>query len=779
MTKKTKRASKHYDAELHTRGESLYVDDVSPPGGMLHAAVYGSPHAHGSLNGLNLEAAQKAPGVVRIFTAEDIPGENQIGSVVPDEPLLATDEVHFHGHPIALVVAETHEDAAYAVTLIEADITPKKAVVDPRVAHENGDILGTPRTFGMGDVNKGFKDCDVIVEGRADVAGQEHLYLETQRARAVPTEGDRLRIYSSTQGPYAVQKAAARIIGVPQHKVEVDVIRLGGGFGGKEDQATAWACMVALASHVLNRGVQIVLHRLDDLRMTGKRHPYSADYKLGLKKDGTIVAYDVSHFQNAGAATDLSLAVLERTLFHSTNAYYIPNVRAYAASCRTNLPPNTAFRGFGGPQGMFALESALSHAAEELGISREELQRKNLIKEGQSFPYGQAAEFARAETTWQQADEEYDLKKMRADVDAFNAEHTDKKKGLAVMPVCFGISFTATFLNQASALLHVYTDGSVSLSSGGVEMGQGINSKLINIAARALSISEDRIKMETTNTTRIANMSPSAASATTDLNGGATILAAEELLDRFRTMLAEEMEVDDKEAFTFKDEVVYYRGEKTEWTWEKVVSKAYFSRISLSAHAFYATPNVWFDKKTEEGRPFAYHVYGTAFLEVTVDVLRGIYDIDTVRLVHDLGRPVNQLVDRGQIEGGLAQGLGWMTLEELSFADDGRLLSHALSTYKAPDGEFMPDDVRIKWLTDENPYGPHGSKAVGEPPLMYGIGVYFAIRDAMRAFDGQAEFPYDAPLTPEKVLLQLHHARLSKVWERPVEPVDGVAIAGE
>ena len=774
---------KHYDAELHTRGESLYVDDVPEPSGMLHAVIYSSPIAHGRFDALELDRALAADGVVDIITADDIPGENQVGPVVEDEPLLSEGELNFQGHPIAIVVAETHEDATHARGLIDAEFTEKEAVVTAREAHDRGDILGTPRTFAMGDVDDAFDDCDVVVEGRADCAGQEHLYLETQRARAVPTEGDRLRVYSSTQSPYAVQESAARVIGVAEHKVEVDVIRLGGAFGGKEDQATHWACMSALASELLDAPVQLVLHRVDDMKMTGKRHPYSADYKMGLDDDGNIVAYEVRHYQNAGAKTDLSLAVLERTLFHSTNAYYIPNVRAYAASCQTNIPPNTAFRGFGGPQGMFAIESALTDAAEELGISREEIQRNNLLDEGQSFPYGQRAERCRAQKTWDRADEAFDLDEMRADARAFNDEHDAKKKGVAAMPVCFGISFTGTFLNQASALLHVYTDGSVSLSTGGVEMGQGVNSKLINIAARALGISTDRIKVETTNTTRIANMSPSAASATTDLNGGATILAAEELLGRFREMIAREMGIQDDENIAFDDEQVLYRGKETDWDWERVVEQAYLSRISLSAQAFYATPNIWFDKDNEEGRPFAYHVYGAAFFEVTVDTLRGTYDIEAARLAHDLGRTVNKLVDIGQIEGGLAQGIGWMTLEELAYGDDGELLSSALSTYKTPDGYFMPDELDVEWIEDENPEGPYGSKAVGEPPLMYGIGAYFAIRDAMRAFDADADFPFDAPLTPEKVLLQLHQSRLDDMLDAPVSdeesPESEVALAGE
>ncbi|MFU8803272.1 MAG: xanthine dehydrogenase molybdopterin binding subunit [Bradymonadaceae bacterium] len=747
---------KHIDAAIHTRGESLYVDDVAPPAGMLHAVVFGSPHAHGRILSLDVSRALEVEGVVAILTAEDVPGENQIGAVLPDEPLLADGEVHFQGQPVALIVAETHEQAMWARDFIDIEIEPWEVIICPRVAFDKGEVIGTPRTFAMGDVDAAWESCDVIVEGQSDVGGQEHLYLETQRARAVPGEGERICVYSSTQGPYAIQKAVSRILGLASHLIEVDVIRLGGGFGGKEDQATAWGCMVALGAHVLQQPVQLVLHRLDDLRMTGKRHPYSADYKIGLSKEGKILAYDVKHYQNAGAATDLSLAVLERTLFHSTNAYFIPNVRAFAASCRTNLPPNTAFRGFGGPQGMFAVESAIAHAAEELGLSREVLQRANLITDGDFFPYGQEAERTRAERTWDEAAEAFDLEGMRREVDEFNRTNLGAKKGLAVMPICFGISFTATFLNQASALMHIYTDGSVSLSSGGVEMGQGINSKLVNIAAKGLGIFDHRIKMETTNTTRIANMSPSAASATTDLNGSATLLCVDAILERFYGLVAREMGLDGTDGLTLRDEVFFHDGEATDWTWEKVVQKAYFERISLSAQAFYATPNVWFDKKKETGRPFAYHVYGTAICQVEVDTLRGIYEIDAVRLVHDLGRPINELVDIGQIEGGLAQGLGWMTMEELTSDGTGRLLSHALSTYKAPDGYFTPRDVQVRLLEDPNPAAPFGSKAVGEPPLMYGIGVFFAIRDAMAAYVPDKHLPFDAPMTPEKVLLQLH-----------------------
>lgn len=767
---------KHLEAPYHTRGESEYVDDVTAPADMLHAAVFASPVARGSIERLDVSGARQMDGVVAVFTAEDIPGENEVGPIFHDEGMLADGEVQYIGESVAFVVAETPERAREAVEAIEIEIDEKKPVVTAREAYDKGDTIGTPRTFSIGDVDAAWEDCDVVVEGDCDIAGQEHLYLETNRARAVPEEGDRVKCYSSTQSPYAVQRAAARILGVENHMVEVDVKRLGGGFGGKEDQATRWACMVTLAAWKLRKPVQIVLHRLEDMEMTGKRHPYSADFKLGLDEDGKILAYDCSFYQNAGAAADLSPAVLERSLFHATNAYFIPNARIFAASCRTNLHPHTAFRGFGGPQAMFVIEAAIAKAAEQMGVPRDQIQGRNLLEDGDAFPYGQIAEDIQTRPTWEDAVETYDLEGMRRQVEEYNAEHDQTKKGLSVMPICFGISFTKTHLNQASALVHVYTDGSVSVSTGGVEMGQGVSTNIIHIAAEELGLPVERVKIETTNTTRIANMSPSAASATTDLNGNATILACKQILNRFRQMLADKLGVTNPDLLTFEDQKVLYAGKETDTTWDEVVEMAYHEQVALSAHAFYATPDIWFDTEEEDGKPFAYHVCGTAITEVTVDCLRGTYDIDTVRLVHDLGRPINELVDIGQVEGGLAQGLGWMTLEELAYGEDGRLLSGALSTYKAPDVYHMPDDVRVKMRTVENPVGPQGSKAVGEPPLMYGIGVYFAIREAMQAYR-EDDYSLDAPATPERVLLGLHGDALAgvreAVEETAAEPVPG------
>ncbi len=752
------------DAAAHTRGESQFVDDAPPLTDMLHAAVFGSPVAHGEIVAFDVDEARVLPGVVAVLTAADIPGENQIGPIIEDEVLLAEGEVHYPGQPLAVVVAESPEIARKGVRRLTVEIAERPAITDPRQAFKRGLIIGKPRTFRLGDVDQAWDHCHRVVSGSCDVGGQEHVYLETQRARAVALEGGALSIYSSTQSPSAAQRMVARVLDLPFHAIEIDVKRLGGGFGGKEDQATPWACMAALAASHTGRPVELVLQRGEDIRMTGKRHPYRSDFKIGVSEEGKILAYEARHYQNAGAAADLSPAILERTLFHGTNAYYVPNVKIFAVSCRTNVVPNTAFRGFGGPQGMFVIESAIAEAAEALGLPREELQRRNLIRDGDLFPYGQRVLEGRAVRTWDEAAETFDLPAVRRRVEAFNEVHFAHKKGFAVMPICFGISFTNTSMNQASALVHVYTDGSVSVSTGGVEMGQGLTTNIAQIAALTFGIRPERIKVETTNTTRVANMSPTAASAGTLLNGNATVQAAQAIRDRLKAVMAKELGVPETENVTFVDEKVLYNGHETGWTWRRLVQKAYLSRVSLSAHEFFATPNIWFDKEQEKGRPFAYHTFGTAILEVTLDCLRGVYEVDSVKIVHDLGRSLNEKVDIGQVEGGLAQGLGWMTMEDLVYGEDGTVLSGALATYKVPDVYFMPDDLEVRFLENAgNPLGPFHSKAVGEPPLMYGIGVFFALRHAMQAFRPDESYAFTSPLTPERVLLELYRDRLDEL----------------
>ncbi|MFO7827269.1 MAG: molybdopterin cofactor-binding domain-containing protein, partial [Bacteroidales bacterium] len=639
---------------------------------------------------------------------------------------------------------------------ISIEIEEWEVITDPREAHKKGQLLFPPRSFKMGDVDHKWKECDYIFEGKVENGGQEHLYIETQGSYAYPMDNGSIKIHSSTQGATLVQKIAARILATKMHRIEVDVARLGGAFGGKEDQATAYACMAALATYHLQKPVKISLHRLDDMMMTGKRHPYSSDFKIGLSKDYKILAFQATMYQNGGAASDLSPAILERTLFHSTNTYFIPNTKVIVYSCKTNLPPNTAFRGFGAPQGMFLIESAIAKVACELNISKRIIQEKNFFKENDEFQYGQIAKNVNISQCYQTADKTYHIKKIEQDIEAFNAKNTNYKKGMAVMPVCFGISFTKTPMNQARALVHIYQDGSVGISTGAVEMGQGVNTKMIQVAAKVFSINTNRIKIESTNTTRVANTSPTAASSGADLNGNALRIACNNLLERLKQTAAKMLSCKPTE-MSIENEIVYQQGKKTNILWEQLIETAFFDRVSLTENGHYATPVIYFDKTKEKGHPFAYHVYGTAIITVTLDCIRGIYEFDDVKIVHDFGNSMNTIIDNGQVEGAVVQGIGWMTMEELSYAKDGKLLSNSLSTYKIPDIYSVPKNIEIKPLKTEGPeLAILRSKAIGEPPFMYGIGAYFAIADAIKAFNFNYKIDFNAPFTPEKVLMRLY-----------------------
>jgi xanthine dehydrogenase large subunit len=733
---------KHDDALLHVRGAARFIRDLPVPHATLYAVPVPSPVAHGKIRTLDIDAAAAVEGVAAVLTSRDIPGQNQIGNMIQDESLLARDEVDYFGQPVALVVAESPALARKAGRLVRLEIEPLPAVFDPREAFAQGALIGVPRTFALGDIDQAWKACKVVVSGRADSGGQEHIYLETQTALALPCDHGGLKVFSATQSPTVVQRTIARVLGLSMHQVEIDVPRLGGGFGGKEDQATAWAALAALAAFSLERPVKLTLSRPEDVRWTGKRHPYSADYRIGLDAEGKILAYEVTYYQNAGATADLSPAILERTLFHATGSYFVPHVRATAASCRTHLPPFTAFRGFGGPQAMFVLEAAIAHAAAQLGLPASEVQRRNLMQKGDAFPYGMSLESDSPVRCWDELERRYDLRAARARIEAFNRDHVLTKKGLAVMPVCFGISFTTTMLNQAASLVHVYTDGSVGVSTAAVEMGQGVNRKIRLVAARTLGIGLDRVRMESTNTSRVANTSPTAASSGADLNGQATRQACLQIIERLKQAVAADR--------SFPADQIGIEG-----SWEALISWAYSRRVPLSAYASYATPGIHFDKTKEKGRPFAYHAIGTALIEATVDGLRGVPRIDSVKIVHDVGSSLDPAVDRGQIEGALMQGIGWMTTEELVYSPEGKILTDSLATYKVPDISGVPE-VTVAFLEDSpQPVGILGSKTVGEPPLMYGIGAYYAILDALKALRPERPLTFNAPWTAEKTFRAL------------------------
>ncbi|WP_418637964.1 xanthine dehydrogenase molybdopterin binding subunit [Winogradskyella sp.] len=756
VSKSLKQSIKNLDSYTHVRGESLYVDDVNVRQGTFHAVVFDSPKAHGKIKHIDYSKAEALEGVERIFTYKDVPGENEIGGIIADEPLFAEDEVHFWGMPIALIVAESEFIARKARGLIEIEIEDLPVITTAKEAKAKGSFINAPRSFSLGDTEKAFANCDYVFEGETFSNGQEHLYIEAQGAYAEPMENGNIKITSSTQGPTAVQATTARVLGIAMHKIEVDVTRLGGGFGGKEDQATPWAVMAALATYHLNQSVKLILNRHDDLRMTGKRHPYESTYKIGLSKDLKILAYQTEFLQNSGAAADLSPAIAERTLFHATNSYYVPNVTTKVLSCKTNLPPNTAFRGFGGPQGMFVIESAIAKAASEIGVSARQIQEANLLDENDTFSYGQIAKKVEAKNTWHSAKNIFNSDALEQEVADFNKNNTAFKKGLSFMPITFGISFTNTPMNHARALVHIYLDGSVGISTAAVEMGQGVNTKMMQIAADVFSIPIEKIKIETTNTTRVANTSPSAASSTADLNGKATLMACNALVERLKLVASEDLNVSEKD-ITLKDESVFINDKPSELSWTELISSAMLKRVALTENAHYATPEIHFDKTKEKGHPFAYHVYGTAITTVTVDCTRGTYEFDSVKIVHDYGKSMSKGIDLGQVEGALIQGIGWMTLEEIAYNDDGRLLSNALSTYKVPDIFSVPKRVEVIPVeTEGNDMAILKSKAVGEPPLMYGIGAYFALQNAIKAFNSNYDLEFHAPMTPEKVLMGLY-----------------------
>lgn len=638
-------------------------------------------------------------------------------------------------------------------------------MTDPREAFRRGNLILKPMVHAEGDLEAAFRSAAWVAEGRCDSGGQEHVYLETQSALAYPEEGGRMRVLSSTQSPSHTQRSVARVLGLPASFVEVETGRIGGGFGGKEDQASQWAALAALGAAVSGTPVKLVLSRGDDLRMTGKRHPYSTDFRLALDGEGKILAYEVTYYQNSGATTDLSPAILSRTLFHATGAYHIPALRATGYMCRTNLPSFTAFRGFGAPQAFFAIESAIRRASELSGIPVEKIQRRNLFREGDRTHYGMTLADCRAGRTWDGLESSARLGELRAEVAAFNRSNRLRKRGLAVQPDCFGISFTKLMLNQGGSLVHVYTDGSVSVSTGAIEMGQGVIRKILVAAARALGVGEHRVRVERTSTATVANTSPTAASTGSDINAAAAQLACAEIrsrLLRYAAGLPRFLNGESPSAVSsiasrldLQEGMVYFDGERTDLSWEELVASAHEARIDLSAHSFYATPDLTLDPATLKGSPFAYHVYGTAVAVVELDVLRGSFKVERISILHDGGASIDPLVDRGQIEGALAQSLGWALLEDLRFGADGTLLTDTLSTYKLPDLRFLDFPLDIEFLPDAaNSKAVLGSKAVGEPPFIYGLAAYFAALEALKAARPGRGF-YDLPLTGEKALAYL------------------------
>jgi xanthine dehydrogenase large subunit len=748
----------HESAALHVSGEALYTDDLPQLEGTLHAALGLSRHAHARIDALDLSAVRAAPGVVAVFSAADIPGENNCGPVLHDDPILADGEVLYLGQPVFVVIARSHALARRAAALAGRDdvvrYTPLEAILTPAAAKAAQQFVLPPLHLKRGDPAARIAAAPHRIAETFEVGGQEQFYLEGQVAYAIPKEGDGMLVYSSTQHPSEMQQVVAHMLGWPAHSVVCECRRMGGGFGGKESQSALFACVAALAAHTLKRPVKLRADRDDDFMITGKRHDACYTYEAGFDDDGRLLGTRVEIALRAGYSADLSGAVATRAVCHFDNAYYLPDVEIVALCCKTNTQSNTAFRGFGGPQGALVMEVMLDSIARRLGRDPLDVRRINYygIGERDVTPYGQRVEDNVLAPLTQQllADSAYQAR--RAALAASNAASPVLKRGIAFTPVKFGISFNVPFLNQAGALVHVYRDGSVLVNHGGTEMGQGLNTKVAQVVAGAFGLPLARVRASATDTSKVANTSATAASTGSDLNGKAAETAACTIRARLAS-LAATMLGGTPDDVQFRDGSVHVNDAALPFA--QLVDAAYLARVQLWSDGFYATPKVHWDAHTLTGHPFYYFAYGAAVSEVVVDTLTGEWKLVRADLLHDAGQSINPAIDLGQVEGGFIQGMGWLTTEELWWNRDGRLMTHAPSTYKIPAVNDTPAAFHAQLYRNANAEPTvFRSKAVGEPPLLLAFSVFLAIRDAIAAAAPQhaSAPPLRAPATPEAIL---------------------------
>lgn len=752
----------HDSAATHVTGESVFLDDLPPLPGELLAGIVPSPVAHGRLKKLDISKALEIPGVVAVLTSKDVPGHNLFGAAVKDELLLVEDEAVFIGQPLAVIGAENTAamEKAKKAIVVEMEELPVIFTIDQAI--EKNSFLGTPRNISRGDLEDGFAQAKHRIEGTLDIGGQEHFYLESMVCIVVPGEGGTMTVHSSTQHPSEVQMMVAETLGVPFNHVVCICKRMGGGFGGKETQAAQPAMMAAMVAAKTRRPVRFVYNKDDDMAFTGKRHPFKAFYKAGFDDGGRLTALDVQLFSNGGCSTDLSFAVLERAMLHSDNAYYLPAVRITGRVCKTNLPSNTAFRGFGGPQGVAVIENIMEEIAQKLEIDALDVRQRNCygVEERNVTPYGQLVRNNTLPELFETCRRECDYERRRKEIEKFNDSSPLFVRGMSMTAVKFGISFTRRTMNQANALVNVYQDGSVLVSTGATEMGQGVNTRVRQIVADQLGVSYGKVIVTATATDKNNNTSPTAASSGTDLNGAAAMDACERIRERLAVVASDMLShaanglAGEPDHVRFENDRVFdVRNPSNVISFAAVCCEAYERRVSLGERGFYATPGVDFNRETGKGSPFFYFTNGVACSEVQIDRFTGGMSVRQVDLLMDLGESINPGIDRGQIVGGFVQGMGWATSEELVYDGKGRLLSHSPTTYKIPNVSDVPGVFNVRFLRNpNNDVSLYRSKAVGEPPLLLGLSVWCAAKDALQSCAPGEGCRLDLPATGERLL---------------------------
>ncbi|NLA15301.1 MAG: xanthine dehydrogenase molybdopterin binding subunit [Bacteroidales bacterium] len=741
--------------ETHVLGTTRFLDDLDKPHNQVGGFVFPSPVAHGIIREIDFTEALQCPGVHAILSAKDIPGVNSMGPAAEDEPVLATSKVEYAGQAVLLVAADNRACAKKAMEKVKIRIEALPPVLDPEVAFKNRDFLFNPLHIERGEINSGFDLADHLLEGKLEIGGQEHFYLETQGSLATPLPDGSLHIASGTQDPTANQHAVAKALNIEASKVEVTVHVIGGGFGGKETQSTWCAVWSALLATACQRPVRMVLDRREDMVFTGKRHPAVAYYKVGYTGEGVLTAYSSRFLFDCGYCSDLSYAILERCMLHLDNAYYLPAIQSDIYPCKTNKASNTALRGFGAPQAIAVIEHIMEEVAAALDLDPALVRQRNFYAPGSRnvTPYGQVVKDNVLKAVWQQLLTSADYEKRKAAAADFNKRNKFTKRGLALVPVKFGISYTTTFLNQGAALVNLYKDGSLTVHQGGVEMGQGLYDKMKTVAGREFGLKKEAIRIYPVNTMIIPNTSATAASTGSDLNGHAIKRALDRLKKRLNGFISTTYNIP-LSSIVWEDSLIYDKNKPDiKHPLKDLVQKAHAAQISLSEQAFYKTPGIYFDKTTATGKPFYYFVTGMALTEVEANMLTGDYRLLRTDILHDVGDSLDWAIDKGQIAGAFVQGMGWVTLEELIHDNRGNLLTSGPDTYKIPGIADIPEDFRIHPFPG-NPFkgGILGSRAIGEPPLMYGLSVWLAIKNALSAYAGRAVILH-IPATKERIVM--------------------------